>query len=168
MIVHAAFRSITMVWMLLLAVTLLSWILGSEAHAYHGIAITLTVLVIAFFKMRMILFHFMEVRCAPLVLRIVCDVWLIVVCSALIAVAQIPKGMSVSIAAPSSGLSVSMCLIPRKLHHRILNRFAFAIMELRSTWAMPAGLPSCVYLSAPCKAAERFVSSDSQMARTVP
>jgi Na+-driven multidrug efflux pump len=77
---------ITLVWAGLVAVTCLSW--GSiQGHGWlrdPRIA-TALVMVIAFLKVRYILLEFMETRRAPLWLRFVGEVWVVVVCTTIIA-----------------------------------------------------------------------------------
>lgn len=72
----------TLVWLLLIAVTLLSWWLGFEqaGDAVEATrAATVAVLLLAFFKVRMIVSVFMEVRHAPWPLRRICDAWMVLV-----------------------------------------------------------------------------------------
>ncbi|WP_428312976.1 cytochrome C oxidase subunit IV family protein [Hydrocarboniphaga sp.] len=72
----------TWVWLVLATVTALSWWFGSD-HGVHtttpqtGIGVGL--LIAACIKARLIIFHFMEVRHAPWPLRLICDLWVVVV-----------------------------------------------------------------------------------------
>jgi hypothetical protein len=73
-------RTTTYVWVILSAITVVSWFLA-PAHA-HGVAeanvtITIAVLLMAAIKARLIIQYFMEVRTAPMWLRISTDVWLV-------------------------------------------------------------------------------------------
>ncbi len=74
----------TMVWMILAGVTVFSWWIGTD-HGATGavvrphVGITMSVIVLALVKVRLILFHFMEVRGAPWQLQRVCDAWIGVV-----------------------------------------------------------------------------------------
>jgi hypothetical protein len=72
---------ITTVWLVLCAVTIVSWWLGRTAdHHGHFVAsraVTLGVLAIGLFKCRLILQNFMEVRRAPRWLRLFTDFWLV-------------------------------------------------------------------------------------------
>ena len=78
-----------LVWLLLIAVTLLSAMIGG-AHGFaatgHGAEATFAVLGIAMAKVWMVMAHFMDVRGAPRALKIICAVWLLVVLTILLAV----------------------------------------------------------------------------------
>lgn len=78
-----------LVWLLLIAVTLLSAMIGG-AHGFastgHGAEATFAVLGIAFAKVWLVMSHFMDVRGAPRALKIICAVWLLIVLAILIAV----------------------------------------------------------------------------------
>lgn len=78
----------TAVWLLLAALTGLTWNVGSaaagEAGAAHAYAV-LALLLVAFFKVRLVIMHFMEIGDAPLPLRLVFEVWVVAVCAAMIA-----------------------------------------------------------------------------------
>lgn len=77
----------TAVLLVLVLLTLTSWYLGLEqSHAqqvsqWSGIAM----LLLAFFKVRLVIQHFMEVREAPLMLRLACEGWVVVAASVTIA-----------------------------------------------------------------------------------
>ena len=78
-----------LVWALLVAVTLLSsQIGGSEGVEWIGspAAVTITVLSIAFAKVWMVMFTYMDVRAAPLVLRVLVTGWVVAVLGGLLAV----------------------------------------------------------------------------------
>lgn len=60
------------VWLTLLMATVLTGFLGFDAHAYRA-AIGVLLLCVAFFKVRLVVIHFMEVRTAPLTLRILAE-----------------------------------------------------------------------------------------------
>jgi hypothetical protein len=66
------------VWLLLLVVTLCSWESAVMAGGRH-IAATL-VLLLAFFKVRLVGLEFMELRSAPPPLHIAFEVWVVGVC----------------------------------------------------------------------------------------
>jgi hypothetical protein len=57
----------TVVWVVLVVATLVSWALGSEHGT--GSAIAVVVLAVALFKVRFVGLDFMELRQAPLLLR---------------------------------------------------------------------------------------------------
>lgn len=75
----------TAVWSVLIAATLVSWWLGTDHgfgddHRAAGVAI----LLVAFFKARLVGLYFMELRQAPIALRAVLEGYCVVVCAALI------------------------------------------------------------------------------------
>jgi heme/copper-type cytochrome/quinol oxidase subunit 4 len=77
----------TLVWALLMIATALSWWLGADGGAVKSLSIpTLTValMVIAFIKVRFVIHYFMEIRHAPLALRLVCDTWVVGICGAIL------------------------------------------------------------------------------------
>lgn len=83
----AAQARATRVWVLLLLATILSWWLGSDGSAADPnghMPATVAVLVIAFVKVRFVVWYFMEARNASIPLRLLCDVWLIGVCLSII------------------------------------------------------------------------------------
>ena len=70
---------LTLVWMLLVAVTFASWWLGARGEIGRlevDLAVTAAVVAIALVKIRLVFSHFMEVRTAPSWLRWNCDGWL--------------------------------------------------------------------------------------------
>jgi len=74
-------------WALLVAVTLLSSRIGGPDPGIalaSAAAVTVTVLSIAFAKVAVVMFAFMEVRGAPVALRVLCAVWLVAVLSVLL------------------------------------------------------------------------------------
>ena len=67
------------VWMLLVAVTLVSWWLGTRGESGRlevNLPVTAGIVAIAVVKIRLVFWHFMEVRTAPSWLRYNCDGWL--------------------------------------------------------------------------------------------
>ena len=75
-------RPTTLVWLLLMLATGISWRFGTdhgfERAAAHPAA-TLMIMLIALAKIRMVMRYFMEVSGAPLLLRLLCDGWLVLV-----------------------------------------------------------------------------------------
>jgi len=74
---------ITVVWVLLVLATLASFTLG------HGVAIefrsaTVAIIVIALIKVRYVMLEFMELRCAPPMLRALSEGWIVLVGSILV------------------------------------------------------------------------------------
>jgi hypothetical protein len=83
-------RSITYAWLILSAITVLSWWLAPgqhpERHVDASVPITVAVVVLGFIKGRMIIAYFMEVRTAPRWLKIASDAWLFVLWAAILAI----------------------------------------------------------------------------------
>ena len=70
---------LTLVWMLLVVVTFVSWWLaarGESGRLEANLAVTAGVVAIALVKTRLVFWHFMEIRTAPSWLRWNCDGWL--------------------------------------------------------------------------------------------
>lgn len=79
------FHRATAVWLLLVGATGLSWEFG------HGFGFgtdfrygTLAVVIIAFIKLRIVFLEFMELRHAPLGLRLAFEAWTVVVCASVL------------------------------------------------------------------------------------
>ena len=70
-------RRLSAVWAVLVAATLASWLLGGG----HGAA----VVAIAVWKVRLVGLYFMELRTAPVPLRVVFEGWVVVTGGTLIA-----------------------------------------------------------------------------------
>lgn len=75
----------TLVWAFLVLATALSWEFG------HGMGFgddhrraTVAIMLVAFIKVRYVMLDFMEVRHAPVPLRVVFESWVVVVCSAIL------------------------------------------------------------------------------------
>lgn len=82
-----ASRLAILVWAGLMLATLASWWLGiheSDTPGDGASAGTAAVLVVTFVKIRFVAMHFMEVRAAPLLLRVILDAYVIVVCTTLV------------------------------------------------------------------------------------
>ena len=82
-------RTTTYVWLILSAITVVTWWLApghSGGHAVASVAITVTVVLLGFVKGRMIIQYFMEVRTAPRWLKVTTDAWLIVLWAAILAI----------------------------------------------------------------------------------
>ena len=77
-----AARTTTYAWILLSAITIVSWWLAPGhtrgAAAVASVPITLAVILLAFIKGRLIIRYFMEVRTAPRWLKLFTDAWLTV------------------------------------------------------------------------------------------
>jgi hypothetical protein len=84
-----ALRNITVVWVVLCAMTIGSWWLSparSDEPAIPSIAITVAVIVLSFVKCRLIIRHFMEVGTAPRWLGWATDGWLVLMWAAVLAI----------------------------------------------------------------------------------
>jgi hypothetical protein len=79
----AMFRSPVSIWVLLVALTLLSYISWAESAVVDAHLAGTAVLLLAFLKARLIGLHYMELRNAVLPLRILFEAWVVVVCSTL-------------------------------------------------------------------------------------
>jgi hypothetical protein len=82
-------RTTSLVWALLMSLTILSWWLGTESAVAAGPAdargAAVALLVVAFLKARLVIRHFMDVRHAPHVLRVATDAWVFGVSGLLVA-----------------------------------------------------------------------------------
>lgn len=82
--IHLLRNRVTLVWFILVAATAASWEFG------HGVGFSdiryasIAIIVIAFVKVRFVILDFMEIRHAPVPMRIVGEVWAVVVCSVLV------------------------------------------------------------------------------------
>jgi len=71
--------AITVVWLALIALTLTSWWLGTEDAVGSIKAANILILVVAFAKVRFVGLYFMELRNAPVPLRLIFEGWCVVV-----------------------------------------------------------------------------------------
>jgi hypothetical protein len=80
---HVFFHYVTFVWLLLVGLTAASWMLAEQPAGEQFMDASLLstlMLIIAFIKVRLVGLHFMELRHAPLPLRLVLEVWVVAVC----------------------------------------------------------------------------------------
>ena len=75
---------ITVVWVILILATLTSWWLGTDHGFSNENLVGSLILLVAFIKVRFVGLYFMEHRHSPIPLRIVFEVWCLVVCSVVI------------------------------------------------------------------------------------
>lgn len=77
---------VTVVWLALMALTVLSWLVGHDYHVVglERIGATTGILIFTFFKIRLVVIHFMEIKHAPLTLRLPFELWCVGVCGILI------------------------------------------------------------------------------------
>ena len=79
------FRSrITVIWLLLVAATAVSWEMGHGAGFSSVRYASVSIIVIAFIKVRFVIMDFMEIRGAPLFMRIVGELWTVTICTVLV------------------------------------------------------------------------------------
>jgi len=81
---------VAVVWLVLLAATLLSWESAHSSGEYR--VASAAVLLIAFLKARLIGLEFMELRAAPRVLRFIFEAWAVAACGALLAIYLLSPG----------------------------------------------------------------------------
>jgi Prokaryotic Cytochrome C oxidase subunit IV len=72
-------RRVTLVWILLLGLTLASFIVGIEQGAGAASAAAVVIIGLALFKVRLIGMHFMDLRVAPLPLRLLFEAYVLAV-----------------------------------------------------------------------------------------
>jgi hypothetical protein len=87
---HSAARATTNAWIILSAITILSWCPAAGhtrgAAAVASVPITVAVILLGFIKGRMIIRYFMEVRTAPRWLKLFTDAWLTVLWAGILAI----------------------------------------------------------------------------------
>ena len=71
-------KAITVVWMVLFAGSAVSWFLVPEGTEAISLVPGIAILSIAFFKVRLILLYFMELRFSPQPWRGIFEIWVIV------------------------------------------------------------------------------------------
>jgi heme/copper-type cytochrome/quinol oxidase subunit 4 len=67
--------AVTPVWLLLVLATLVSYVLGADYGPGNHTAATVTVMAVAFIKVRFVGLYFMELRHAPPALRLAFEAW---------------------------------------------------------------------------------------------
>jgi caa(3)-type oxidase subunit IV len=79
---------LTIVWALLTAITVASWLTARDGGASHQLnaGVTVVVLSIAAVKAQLVIWHFMEVRNAPIWLRVTTTSWVIVLFALLLGI----------------------------------------------------------------------------------
>ena len=75
---------ITLVWFLLVAATAISWEMGHGAGFSDIHWASVSIIVIAFIKVRFVILDFMEIRHGPIWMRIVGETWCVAIGSALV------------------------------------------------------------------------------------
>lgn len=82
-------RALTVAWLALCAITVLSWWLApghARGPASASVPLTVTAITLAFLKGRVIMRSFMEVRFAPAWLRRATDAWLVALWASILVV----------------------------------------------------------------------------------
>ena len=69
------------VWFILIAATLLLWYLGAEHGVQDAHLATVLILIVAFIKWRFVGLYFMELRDAPVPLRLMFEAHCVIVCA---------------------------------------------------------------------------------------
>lgn len=78
-------RPATLVWIVLMVATIVTtWGLSKDAFAAKFA--TVSIMLIAAFKVRLVLLHFMELRHAPIPLRLVFEAWVLVATAAILGI----------------------------------------------------------------------------------
>jgi len=83
-VLHIVRSRTTLIWLLLIVATGASWAMGHGAGFHSVRDASIAVIVVAFIKVRFVILDFMEVRQAPVPMRIAGELWVVVVCAALI------------------------------------------------------------------------------------
>ena len=76
--------SFTIVWVILALLTCVSWFLGDNYQAVetqYAKYFTTALMLLAFFKIRLVILHFMETKKAVMPLRLALEVWVVGVCA---------------------------------------------------------------------------------------
>jgi heme/copper-type cytochrome/quinol oxidase subunit 4 len=80
-------RRLTVVWVLLSVLTVVSWVLTPHGGSFRpSTGVTIAVVLIAAVKMRFVLRDFMDVRHAPVWLRAGTDAWLVALWAAVLVI----------------------------------------------------------------------------------
>lgn len=75
---------ITLVWLLLVGATALSWEVGHGLGFADARSAGAAILVISFVKVRFVIRDFMEIRSAPSWMRAISDAWLVIITAVLV------------------------------------------------------------------------------------
>jgi len=71
-----------LVWAILVAATALIWVLGGDQASGHFA--TTALIIVAFFKIRLVILYFMQIRDAVWPLRLIMEAWVIGVCATIL------------------------------------------------------------------------------------
>jgi hypothetical protein len=75
---------VTLIWLLLVAATILSWEMGHGAGFHELRYASVAIIIVAFVKVHFVIMEFMEIRTAPLFMCVIAQVWLVAICATLI------------------------------------------------------------------------------------
>jgi hypothetical protein len=75
---------ITLVWIVLLAATTVSLLMGHGIGIHDARHAGVAILVIALVKVRFVILDFMEIRRAPTYMRVTAETWVTIICTALV------------------------------------------------------------------------------------
>ena len=78
------FNRLTLIWVLLVAATALSWAMGHGMGLHDRRIASVAIIGVAALKARYVILDFMELRGAPLVPRLVAEAWVAVLGAAMI------------------------------------------------------------------------------------
>ena len=76
-------RKLVLLWALLIGVTLMSFESRQFSHSSNRPYLWILILGVAFFKVRVVVLDFMEIRHAPAALRFALEGWVILTCGVL-------------------------------------------------------------------------------------
>jgi hypothetical protein len=82
---------ISLIWLLLIVATITSLLLGTDNLVTAVKAASVLVIVVAFIKVRFVGLYFMELRDAPVQLRLIFEGYCLVVCTALVVMFLVAK-----------------------------------------------------------------------------
>jgi heme/copper-type cytochrome/quinol oxidase subunit 4 len=74
----ARIRRITVLWLVLIAATVFSWMLGRDDLPLDTRTTSVVIMLIAFVKIRYVILDFMELREAPWGMRLVAEAWVLI------------------------------------------------------------------------------------------
>ncbi len=76
----------TRIWLLLLAITALAAWLGATPTVRDERYLGAAIIALAFVKIRFVILDFMEIRHAPLVMRLACEAWVLVIGATIVSI----------------------------------------------------------------------------------
>ncbi|MCY4426248.1 MAG: cytochrome C oxidase subunit IV family protein [Halieaceae bacterium] len=90
-------KYLAIIWLVLIGVSLLSWKAGASSVSAAPLWLVVPILLLTFTKVRFVVLDFMEVRHAPIQLRLILEAWLALTCLALV------LGYSLDLCLPTTG-----------------------------------------------------------------